>query len=216
MSLPQDDEDLFVPDDMVEDEFSWVELPDIATSPCHLLADCHQTLPDDMDIFAKEGWPEEGMWHLNEADTGRVDAMLAPSDTIMWKAQSDESLINTSVSLASTTRSSQACSFTLYHPQDVGGDEVDPAASGLHDNGSHLAHLEESGTSAVFTILAHSPLNSTPHDRCFSDDHEQLMQASDSFETLDEREDSDSDSILMFELGTGAAEEPDGNLDWLA
>lgn len=212
MSLPQDDDDSLlrsIPDAKIDDEASWVELPEIATSPCALPADYFQTLPDDSDIFAKEEWFEDGMWRLHEAD-----AMLAPSESIMCDAQSDESLIDASISLASiATRSPQSCSFTLYHHQDVDYCELDPAASGLGDDGSHLTRLEEAETSALFENLTHSLLF-TPHDHCFSDDREQLIPGceddSESFEILDScsegEEVEDSDSIL-FEL--------DGNLDWL-
>lgn len=213
MSLPQDDDSLLpcVPDAGIDDETSWVELPGIATSPGALVADSYETLPEDMDVFATEDWPEDGMWHLHGTDTS-LDEL---------DAQSDESLISASSPLASiTTRSPQGYSFTLYHHLDVDCCEPEPAASGLRYNASQLAYLEDSETSALLANLTHSSSHA-PHDH-YSEEYEQLMQGlgtcqvdAEGSETLFgscEREDSDS---MLFEdrEGPEAADAP-FILDW--
>ena len=174
-----------MPDVGMDDGVSWVELPEIATSPCALVADSYETLTDDMDVFAQEDWPEGGMWRLDEL--GKRE----------FHAQSDESLISDPISLTSiTTRSPQAGPFALYHHQDMDHLELDPAASGLRYKVSQFAYVGDPGTS---------------HAHHYSENYEQLMQGpgtwqvdADGFENLEswsccEGDDrgEDSDSILF-------------------
>ncbi|KAH0832191.1 hypothetical protein J3R83DRAFT_13109 [Lanmaoa asiatica] len=226
VSLPQDDDDSLLPcmpDAGVDDEVSWVKQPEITTSVCALLADSYQTLPEDMDVFAKEDWPDDGMWRLLGADTSPGECE--------FDAQSDESLISASTPLASiTTRSPQACSFTLYHHLDVDYHEPDPAASGLRYDPSQLAYLEGSGTWALLANLTHSPSH-VPNEHHYSEKYEQLMQElgcqvdSESFETLDsssERDEVEDSESILFDLDEDGRQSPDATdktdfdayLDW--
>ena len=144
-----------IPDVRVDDEGSWVELPDVATTPC---VDAYQTL-EDMDVFAEE-WPENDMWRLDDADVCL--------DSQGFDDQSDESLIGGSISLASITmHSPQAGVVALYHHQYVDNDGLDPAGSGLCYTVSQLGD----GTSAV---LASSPSHEL-HDPYYSERGEQVM-----------------------------------------
>lgn len=207
VALPQDDDDSLlscIPDAGIDDlEAPWVELPESATSPCALAADFYQTLPEDMDVFAKEDWPGDGVWGFNGADTS--------PDEREFDVQSDESLISASFPFASiTTRSPQPCSFTLYHHSNVDLHQLDLAASGLRYNASQLACLGDSENSALFENLTHSPSHA-PQDHHYSEKYEQLMResgtscqvGSESFETLDsssEREEVEDLDSMLFDL----------------
>lgn len=206
--MPQDDDDSLLPcspDAEIDDETPWVELPEIASTPCALVAGPYQALPEDMDVFANEDWPEDGMWGLHGADTSLGERE--------FDAQSDESLISASFPSASViTRSPQACSFALYHHLD------DDYHKQSRYNHSQLAFLEDSGTSN----LTHSLPSHAPHDHHYSEKHEQLMQelgtcqvGPESFGTLDscsEREE-DSDPIL-FDLDIDECPNAADLLDW--
>ncbi|KAG8214745.1 hypothetical protein J3R82DRAFT_9834 [Butyriboletus roseoflavus] len=218
VSLPQDDDDSLlpcIPDAGINDEAFWVELPGIATSPCALVADPCYTLQEEMDVFAEEYWPEDGMWPLRDAATSLGEREL--------DARSDESLISASTPLASiTTRSPQGYSFTHYHHLDVDYCKP-PAASGLRYNASQLAYLEDSETLVLLANLTHSPSHAS-HD-CYSEKYEQLTQKSgtcqidaESFETLDsssERDEVEDDLDSML-LEDEERKTPDltCNLDW--
>ncbi|KAG6372870.1 hypothetical protein JVT61DRAFT_7305 [Boletus reticuloceps] len=205
VSFPQDDDDSLlqcIPDVGIDDETSWTELPEIAMSPCGLVADDYETLPEDFDVFAQEDWSEGGMWRLphHEADAGQGERE--------FDAPLDESLIGGSISLASiTTRPAQTDPVSLYHHQGVDHREVDPAASGLGYKVSQLAFLEDAGTPAVFSDLTHSP----SHGHYYLVNYEQVMRCqvdSEGFEGLDSWSDGDEmadlDSLLL------EADVPDG------
>ena len=200
--MTQDDDDGLlqcIPDVGVDDEAPWAVLPEIATSPCVLVVDPHQTWPEDMDVFAEEDWPEGGMWRLDEADTGLGEREI--------DAQSDESLISGPIPLASTTtRFPQTGPFALYHHQDV---ELDPAASGLRYK---VSQSEEPGNLALFANLTHSPSHAL-HDPRYSGNDEQLTQDtvtcqvdSEGFEALDswsERDEEEDSNSILFDLDVG-------------
>lgn len=185
--MPQDDDDSLlqcVPDVGIDEDL-WVELPEIATSPCTLVA----ALAEDTDVFAQEDWPEGGMWRLDE---------LCERE---FHAQSDESLISGPISLTSITTRSPQAPFTRYHHQDI---REDPAASGLRYKVSQLAYVEDPGTLAQFA--------SPSHAHHYSENDEQLMQGTgtwqvdaEGFETLDEGDEGDDSDSILIDL-----DDPDG------
>lgn len=198
MSLPQDDDDdsllQCIPTAGIDDEDPWVELPEVTMSPCTFEVDSSPSLPEDMDVFSQEDWPDGGMqWRLHDANVGL--------DERKFDAQSDESLICGSMPLASiTTRSPQAYPVALYHHQDDGREELDPARS---CKVSQLAYLEDAGRSAVFA----NPTRSASHEPHYSKNYEQVTECRDDsgwFQTLDGWSDhdevADSDSMVLFEL----------------
>ena len=210
MLSPQDgDDDLlqFVPDEKVDDEASWVELPENAMLPCASLGD--YLFSEDM--FTKEDWPAGETWPGHDADTSPVGAMLVPPEFIV--TQSNESLIDAPVSLPNiATRSPQACSFTLYRHPNVDYHGLDPAESGLSNHGPRIVDLEEPEDSVPCANLTHSL-----HDQCFSGEHEQLMQGfldvSEDFEVMDGWSERDEDmGSLLFEDKTG---DDFDVIDWL-
>ncbi|KAG9315594.1 hypothetical protein JVU11DRAFT_3232 [Chiua virens] len=212
VSLSQDDEDSLVesiPDERIDNEVSWIELPEIVT----VLPDDHdQMLTEDVDVFAQE-WPDDGIWCLLEADANVVDGLPATTEP-----QSEGSLIDTVISLAGiTTRSPKASTPTLNHHQDV----ADPATSGSRYSDLQFTHLEDPGAWAPFKP---SP-SYAPHD-C-PENSEQVMRYlgtcqmySESFESIDnsteDAEIEDSDSILLTDVDITEFAGMEGDLDWLA
>ncbi|KIJ17928.1 hypothetical protein PAXINDRAFT_167851 [Paxillus involutus ATCC 200175] len=133
----------------------------LRTSPRSASTDAPRTLPDDMDVFIREDWPEDEMWRIGE------DTSLACEREI----PSDESLINESDSSPPTTMPSSQASFPTRYPEN----EVDSHAPNLGPGVVHLGlwqegtFLEDPGNSALL-IPSHHPA----HDHHLSQSFDQV------------------------------------------
>ncbi|KAF8837910.1 hypothetical protein BDN67DRAFT_1013480 [Paxillus ammoniavirescens] len=197
----EDDDDLvkLSQDDTIVDLgadhfFSW---PEIArTSPPSASTDAPRTLPDDMDVFVQEDWPEDKMWRTDE-NTSLAFEREIPSD---------ESLIDESdSSLPTTMPSSQAPFPTRYHENEVDSHSSN-LSPGIVDLGlwQEGAFLEDPGNSALLIPshhLAHDHHHSQSFDQVTVYQGLGMCQAhSEHFEILDSPDGvgyENSDSMLF-------------------